>query len=71
MKIKSPFVEVAKKVCPAVITITITKNLPKIEGFYLFPFYGEEFIFPKFKKKKKEQKLEGDQDLLSLKMDTF
>ena len=59
MKFKSPFVEVAKKVCPAVITITITKNLPKIEGFYFFPFYGEEFIFPKFKKEKEKTKIGG------------
>jgi len=37
---KSPIIEVAKKVCPAVITITITKDLPKVEGFYFFPFMG-------------------------------
>jgi len=59
MKYKSPFVEVAKKACPAVITIIISKDLPKIEGFYLFPFYGEEFIFPKFKKEKEKTKIGG------------
>jgi len=53
---KGPFVEIAKKVCPGVITIVITKDLPKIEGFYLFPLWGEEFIFPKFKKEKEKTK---------------
>lgn len=56
---KSPFVEVAKKVCPAVITIVITKDLPKVEGFYLFPFGGEEFFFPKLKKEKEKTKIGG------------
>jgi len=54
MKIISPIVKIAKKVCPAVITIVISKDLPKIEGFYLMPFGGKEVIFPKFKKGKKE-----------------
>jgi serine protease Do len=52
---KSPIVEVAKKVCPAVITITITKDLPKVEGFYSFPFLGKEYVFPRFEKGKKEK----------------
>ncbi len=52
---KSPIVEVAKKVCPAVITIIISKDLPKVEGFYLFPFGGENFIFPKIENGKKEK----------------
>ena len=56
---KSPIVEVAKKVCPAVITIVITKDLPKVEGFYYFPFGGEEFIFPKIKKGKEKTKIGG------------
>lgn len=56
---KGPIVQVAKKVCPAVITIVITKDLPKIEGFYFFPFGGEEFIFPKLKKKKEKTKIGG------------
>ena len=51
---KSPIIEIAKKVCPAVITIIISKNLPKIEGFYLMPFGGKELILPKIKKGKKE-----------------
>lgn len=56
---KSPIVEVAKKVCPGVITIVISKDLPKIEGFYFFPFGGEEFIFPKIKKEKEKTKIGG------------
>jgi len=51
---KSPIVEIAKKVCPAVITIVISKDLPKIEGFYLMPFGGRGIIMPKFKNGKKE-----------------
>jgi len=56
---KSPIVEVAKKVCPAVITIVITKDLPKIEGFYFFPFGGREFVVPKFEKEKEKTKIGG------------
>ncbi len=55
-KDKSPIIEVAKKVCPAVITIVISKDLPKIEGFYLFPFGGEKFMVPKMGKGKNKQK---------------
>ena len=50
----SPIVEIARKVCPAVITIVVSKDLPKIEGFYLFPFGGGQFVFPKIEKGKKE-----------------
>jgi len=56
---KSPIVQVAKDVCPAVITIVITKDLPKVEGFYYFPFGGQEFIFPKIKKGKERTKIGG------------
>lgn len=52
--------EVAKKACPAVITIIISKDLPKVEGFYFFPFApGQEFIFPKLKKGKEKTKIGG------------
>ena len=44
---KSPIVEIAKKVCPAVITIIASKDLPKIEDFYFLPFQGEKVAFPK------------------------
>lgn len=52
---KSPIVQVAKKVCPGVITIVVSKDLPKIEGFYLFPFGEHQFILPDVKKGKKEK----------------
>ena len=52
---KSPIVEVAKKACPAVITIVISKDLPKIEGFYSFPFGEHQFIIPQIGKGKKEK----------------
>ncbi len=55
----SPIIGLAKKVCPAVITIVVSKDLPKIEGFYFFPFGGEEFIVPKFEKEKKKTKIGG------------
>ena len=38
---KSPIVEIAKKVCPAVITVIISKDLPKAENFYSFPYAGK------------------------------
>ena len=44
---KSPIVEIAKKVCPAVVTIVASKDLPKIEEFYFLPFKGEKVAFPK------------------------
>ena len=52
---KSPIIEVAKKACPAVITIVISKDLPKIEGFYFFPYGDQKFIVPKVEKGKKER----------------
>ena len=51
----SPIIEVAKKVCPAVITIVISKDLPKIEGFFVMPFEGGGVIMPKLKNGKKER----------------
>jgi serine protease Do len=48
---KSPIVGIAKKACPAVITIVVSKDLPKVEGFYLFPFRGQQFIIPQIEKK--------------------
>lgn len=56
---KSPIVEVVKRICPGVITIIISKDLPKVEGFYFFPFGGEEFIFPKIEKGKEKTKIGG------------
>ena len=47
MIIKSPIVEIAKKVCPAVITVIASKNLPTAENFYSFPYGDKEYMMPK------------------------
>ena len=52
---KSPVIEIVKKACPAVITIVISRDLPKIEGFYFFPHAGQDFVIPKMQKGKKEK----------------
>jgi len=59
MSEKSPIIEVAKKVCPAVITIVISKDLPKIEGFYLLPFGGQKYVVPQFNKKRERTRIGG------------
>lgn len=52
--------EIVKKVCPAVITIVTLKDLPKIEGFYNFPFKNQNLMIPKIKGDKKiETKVGG------------
>ncbi len=56
---KSPIIEIAKKVCPAVITIVVSKDLPKVEGFYFLPFGGREFVVPRFEKEKEKTKIGG------------
>ena len=38
---KSPIVSIAKKVCPAVVTVIVSKNLPKAESYYAFPYAGK------------------------------
>ena len=53
MLMKSPIIEIAKRVCPAVITVIVSKDLPKAENFYSFPFGGKEFIMPKLEKGEK------------------
>lgn len=53
MPTNSPIVEIAKKVCPAVITVVVSKDLPKVEGFYSFPFGGKEYVMPKMNDGKK------------------
>jgi len=52
---KSPIIEIVKKACPAVITIVISQDLPKVEGFYFFPYGNQEFVIPKMEKGKKEK----------------
>ncbi len=51
---KSPITKIAKKVCPAVITVIVSKDLPKVEDFYSFPYGGKEYIMPMMDKEKKE-----------------
>ena len=51
---KSPIVEIAKKVCPAVITVVASRDLPQIEDFYFLPFKGEKVAFPKKVNKEKQ-----------------
>ena len=53
MQEKSPVVEIAKKVCPAVITVIVSKDLPRAENFYSFPFAGKEYVMPKLGKGEK------------------
>lgn len=43
---ESPIIKIAKRVCPAVITVVVSKDLPKVEDFYSFPYGGREFIMP-------------------------
>ncbi len=50
----SPTVKIAKKVCPAVITVIVSKDLPKVEDFYSFPYGGKEYIMPMMDKENKE-----------------
>jgi len=47
---KSPIVAIAKKVCPAVISVIVSKDLPKVEDFYSFPYGGKEYIMPMIEK---------------------
>ncbi|MFH1181260.1 MAG: trypsin-like peptidase domain-containing protein [bacterium] len=56
---KSPFVEIAKRVCPAVVTIAVSKDLPAIEGFYFLPYAGQKLVMPKVKNKKEKTKVGG------------
>lgn len=44
---KSPIISIAKKACPAVITIIASRDLPHIEEFYFLPVRGEKIAFPK------------------------
>ncbi|MBU4274308.1 trypsin-like peptidase domain-containing protein [Patescibacteria group bacterium] len=53
---KISIVEIAKRACPAVITIVVSKDLPKIEGFYMFPFGGKEYMMPNIQDGNKKRK---------------
>ena len=52
---KSPVVGIVKRVSPAVINIVISKDMPKLEGFYTMPFGGQEYMVPKFDKTSKHK----------------
>jgi serine protease Do len=54
----SSIVEIAKKVCPAVITVIVSKDLPKAENFYSFGFGGKEYIMPNPQGNGKNKKIE-------------
>lgn len=53
---KSPVVGIAKRVCPAVITIVISKDLPKVEGFYFMPFGEQNIVVPQVEKNGKTER---------------
>jgi S1-C subfamily serine protease len=59
MSKENSIVKIAKKVCPAVITIVITKDLPKVEGFFLLPYGGQEFLMPDMKGETEKTKVGG------------
>lgn len=59
LKEKSPIVKIAKKVCPAVITIIASRDLPKIEEFYFMPVRGEKIALPKKMKGLEKTKIGG------------
>jgi len=54
MSNKSPITQIAKKVCPAAITIVATKDLPSIEELYNFAVDGHKPNAPQLNQDKKE-----------------
>jgi len=56
---KSPIISIAKKSCPAVITIVVSKDLPKVKGFYSLPFGMQQLLLPKTKNGKQQIKVGG------------
>jgi len=59
MKNELSITKIVKRACPAVITIVITRDLPKIGGFYFFPIGGEKIAIPKVQKGKEKTKIGG------------
>jgi hypothetical protein len=53
---KSPIISIAKRVCPAVITVIVSKDLPRAENLYSFPFGGKEHVMQKSGKSQKRPK---------------
>ncbi len=56
---KSPIVKIAKKICPSVITIVATRDLPQIDEFYFLPVRGEKVALPKKLKGTQKTKIGG------------
>ncbi|UMX47802.1 MAG: trypsin-like peptidase domain-containing protein [Candidatus Nealsonbacteria bacterium DGGOD1a] len=56
---RSPIVSVAKKVCPAVITIVVSKDVSKVEGFYFVPLGDQQTVIPKINNSKEKTKIGG------------
>jgi serine protease Do len=56
---QSPCVKIAKKVCPAVITIVVSKDLSKVEGFYFVPMGDQQMVMPKVNNQKGKTKVGG------------
>ncbi len=56
---QSSIVSVVKKICPAVITIVITKDLPKIDGYFNLPVQGQNLVIPQMNGKKQKTKIGG------------
>ena len=56
---KSPIINIVKRACPAVITIVISKDLPKVEGFFTVPYGGQNVMIPQMGIKKEKTKVGG------------
>ncbi len=62
MKSDSNIIKIVKKACPAVITIVVTRDLPKIGGFYFLPtgpLSSDKIAIPKMKEGKERTKIGG------------
>ncbi len=64
VKEESAVIEVVKKVSPAVVSIIVTKDLPKMERYYVNPFgddffgnfFGNDFLIPQYRQNGTEKK---------------
>ncbi|MCU0653256.1 MAG: trypsin-like peptidase domain-containing protein [Candidatus Pacebacteria bacterium] len=56
---RSPIVTVAKKVCPAVITIVVSKDVSRVEGFYFVPLGDQQTMVPKINNAPEKTKVGG------------
>lgn len=66
----SPIVSVAKKVCPAVITIVVSKDVSRVEGFYFVPLGDQQTVVPKIDNSQEKPKSAAVRDLSFLRTDT-